>query len=71
MKETLVVNFFGGPGVRKSTFCAELFARLKWENVNCEMALEYAKDIVWEENYKILENQFYVLYKFTLFINKY
>lgn len=57
---TLIVNFFAGPGAGKSTIAAHLFALLKWENINCELVREYAKDIVWEESYKILENQTYV-----------
>jgi len=59
-KETIVVNLLGGPCSGKSTFCASIFAQLKWKEVNCEMALEYAKDHVWEGTEKILENQFYV-----------
>lgn len=58
--KTLVVNIFAGPGAGKSTICAGIFAKLKWLNVNCEMALEYAKDLVWEESFKKLNNQLYV-----------
>jgi len=57
---TLIVNLFAGPGAGKSTIAAHLFALLKWENIECELVREYAKDIVWEESYKILENQTYV-----------
>lgn len=73
MKKTLVVNLFGGPGTGKSTFCAGIFAALKWEDVDCEMALEYAKDLTWESGLsknkkeKIknpkLDNQLYVFGK--------
>ena len=31
--------------------------------VNCEMALEYAKDKVWEQSYRTLDNQIYVFGK--------
>lgn len=57
---TLVVNFYGGPGVGKSTTCAGVFAELKWNGINCEMAREYAKDIVWEGSLSKLENQIHV-----------
>jgi len=72
-KKTLVVNFFAGPGTGKSTFCAGTFAALKWKDIDCEMALEYAKDLTWESSIpkkgkkKIknpkLENQLYVFGK--------
>lgn len=59
----IVVNLFAGPGSGKSTTCAGLFHKLKLAGVNCEMALEYAKDKVWEESYKILDDQIYVFGK--------
>lgn len=71
-KKTLVVNFFAGPGTGKSTFCAGTFAALKWRDVDCEMALEYAKDLTWETSHsegkkKVmnpkLRNQVYVFGK--------
>lgn len=63
MKETLFINLFGGPGTGKSTFCAELFAMLKKRGIDCEMALEYAKDVVWEESFHKLKNQIYIFGK--------
>ena len=56
-KKTTVVNLFAGPGAGKSTFCAGVFASLKWLGVNCEMALEYAKDMVWQQSFDVLNNQ--------------
>lgn len=53
----LVVNFFGGPGSRKSTVAGNVFSELKWLNINCEYAQEYAKDKTWEKSHRILENQ--------------
>lgn len=58
-----VINLFGGPGCGKSTLAALLFAELKMLGFNCEMALEYAKDKVWEESYHTLDNQIYVFGK--------
>lgn len=60
---TIAVNLIGGPGAGKSTVCAEVFAKLKWRGVNCEMALEYAKDKVWEGSLDVLENQVYIFGK--------
>jgi len=62
-KKTTVVNLFAGPGAGKSTFCAGVFASLKWLGVNCEMALEYAKDMVWQQSFDVLNNQLYVFGK--------
>lgn len=59
----LVVNLFGGPGCGKSTTAALLFGKLKQYGINCEMALEYAKDKVWEESLKTLDDQIYVFGK--------
>jgi len=61
--ETLVVNFFAGPGTGKSSMMASVFAALKWDGVNCEMAHEYAKEKVWEESLAILDDQVYVFAK--------
>ncbi len=58
--DTLIVNFLAGPGAGKSTLAAETFARLKWENISCELVTEFAKDIVWGETTKLLDNQIYV-----------
>jgi nicotinamide riboside kinase len=61
--ETVVVNLMGGPGVGKSTICARIFTELKSIGMDCEMALEYAKDVVYEENYQKLDNQIYIFAK--------
>jgi adenylate kinase family enzyme len=71
---SIVVNLFAGPGAGKSTACAQIYSELKWLGVNCEMALEYAKDKVWEESVKLLENQDYIfgkqLHRINRLINK-
>jgi hypothetical protein len=61
--KTLILNLFGGPGSGKSTTAAAIFAKLKLSGVNCEMALEYAKDRVWEGSGHVLDNQLYVFGK--------
>ena len=63
MNETLYINLFGGPGTGKSTLCAFLFAELKCIDINAEMALEYVKDLVYEESTKKIENQIYIFGK--------
>lgn len=57
---TKVLNFFGGPGVGKSTVASGVFHELKKRDISCEYVSEYAKDCVWEELNKLLENQVHV-----------
>lgn len=59
----IVINLFAGPGSGKSTTCAGVFSKLKLAGVNCEMALEYAKDKVWENSLDVLDDQIYVFGK--------
>lgn len=56
----MIINLFAGPGSGKSTTCAGLFSKLKLAGINCEMALEYAKELVWENNLETLDDQIYV-----------
>lgn len=58
--KTIVLNLFGGPGCGKSTMCAGVYSYLKWNDINCEMALEYAKDCVWSDTHSLLKNQTYI-----------
>jgi hypothetical protein len=60
---TLVVNMLAGPGAGKSTVAAGLFAELKLRNINAELVTEYAKDRVWEEAFRTLDNQIYMFAK--------
>jgi len=62
-EKLIVINLMGGPGCGKSTTAAGIFNRLKKMGVDCELSTEYAKDKVWEENYKILSDQIYVFGK--------
>ena len=59
----LVINLFAGPGVGKSTTAAKVFADLKMKGINCEMALEFAKDKVWEESFRTMDDQIYIFGK--------
>lgn len=62
-KTTLVVNLFAGPGAGKSTAAAGIFHDLKIYGISCELAAEYAKDLVWEERQKTFEDQIYLFAK--------
>lgn len=62
-KRTRVINLIGGPGSGKSTTAAGLFYALKTKGYDCEMVLEFAKDKVWEETVKTLDDQIYIFGK--------
>ena len=63
MAKTIVINMMGGPGAGKSTMASLLFAKMKIAGINCEYVTEYAKDMVWENRYNILNDQLYILSK--------
>ena len=62
-KETLVVNILGGPGVGKSTTTAAVFSQLKVMGVDCEIASEYAKELVWEQRNETFKDELYIFAK--------
>ena len=59
-KKTLVVNLLGGPGTGKSSIRAGVFHDLKFKNIDCEEATEYAKDLTWSKSQFTLRNQVHV-----------
>lgn len=62
-KKTIVINLTGGPGSGKSTTMAGVFYNLKKRGYNCEMAPEFAKEMVWEESFKKMDDQAYIFAK--------
>lgn len=60
---TLTVNILAGCGAGKSTMTADVFAKLKWQGIDCEMSLEYAKVKTWENSLDVLSNQIYIFGK--------
>lgn len=59
----IVLNIFGGPGAGKSTSAAGLFHLMKNEGLRVELITEYAKDIVWADRHKELNDQLYITAK--------
>lgn len=59
---TTVVNFIAGPGVGKSVMTSLIFAKLKMMGVNAEIIPEYAKQLMWTEDFELLNNQYHVSY---------
>lgn len=58
---TKVINFFGGPGVGKSTSALRLASDLSGQGILTEYINEYAKDRVWEN--ATFEDELYIYAK--------
>jgi hypothetical protein len=56
-----IINIFGGAGVGKSTFAAELFVNMKKRGISVEMPYEYPKELTWEKNSSALSDQLLIL----------
>lgn len=52
----IVVDFWGGAGIGKSTQAAILFGRLKAGGFNAELVGEYAKDVILQGDYEALQD---------------
>ena len=61
--KTIVVNLIAGPCSGKSTIAAGLFHKLKQQGIESEMSLEFAKDKVYEESFKTMDDQIYIFGK--------
>lgn len=59
---THIVNLIAGPGVGKSVTTSLIFANLKILGLNAEIVPEYAKQLVWTEEFELLNNQYHVSY---------
>jgi hypothetical protein len=57
---SLIINFFGGPGIGKSTQSAQLFTLMKKSHMDVELTFEFPKIVAWEENYSAIKDQFYI-----------
>lgn len=60
MTDSYVVNFIASPGTGKTLMAALTFAALKCQHNTCELVQEFAKELVWKEEYETLNNQWYV-----------
>lgn len=57
---SLIINFFGGPGIGKSTQSAGLFTEMKKHHMDVELTFEFPKIVAWEENFSAIKDQFYI-----------
>lgn len=61
IKNTIIINLFGGSCVGKSTLASDIFAKLKRKDIEVEIAVEHARELIWENQFPTLENQVYIL----------
>ena len=60
----VLINLFAGPNTGKSVLAARLFSDLSILGYKCELALEYARDLVHENRFNVLQHdQAYILAK--------
>jgi hypothetical protein len=55
-----IINFFGGPGIGKSTQAAGLFTEMKKNQMDVELTYEFPKEVAWEGNVSQLKDQFFI-----------
>ena len=57
---TKVINVIGGPGSDKSLFSAAIILYLNLHNKSVEIIPDYAKSLVWQKNFEVLKNQYFI-----------
>jgi hypothetical protein len=57
---TKIINFFGGPGIGKSTQASGLFTEMKKHHMSVEYTYEFPKEVAWEGNISQLSDQFFI-----------
>jgi hypothetical protein len=57
---TQVVNLIGGPGCDKSLITSAIILFLKLHNKTVEVIPDFAKSLVWQQNFQVLKNQYYI-----------
>ena len=53
--KTIVINAFGGPGAGKTTACLDITSMLRKRGFVAEYVPEYAKELVWDKNFEMLD----------------
>jgi hypothetical protein len=57
---TKVINIIGGPGCDKSLFSSAIILYLNLHNKTIETIPDYAKSLVWQQNFEVLKNQYFI-----------
>jgi len=63
MKDTIIVNLIASPSSGKSTMMGDIFSKLKWMDIDCELVTEFAKDLIWEERTETFKDELYIFAK--------
>jgi len=57
---TKIINIIGGPGCDKSLISAAIILYLHLRNKTVETIPDFAKSLVWQRNYEVLKNQYFI-----------
>lgn len=57
---TKVINIIGGPGCDKSLISSAIILYLHLQDKTVETIPDYAKSLVWQQNYEVLKNQYFI-----------
>jgi hypothetical protein len=57
---TQVINIIGGPGCDKSLYSAAIILYLNQHHKTVETIPDYAKSLVWQQNFEVLKNQYFI-----------
>lgn len=57
---TQVINIIGGPGCDKSLFSSAIILNLSLRHKSVETIPDYARSLVWQQNFEVLKNQYFI-----------
>jgi hypothetical protein len=57
---TRVINIIGGPGCDKSLITTAIIVFLKLREKTIEVIPDFAKSLVWQQNFEVLKNQYFI-----------
>jgi hypothetical protein len=57
---TKVINIIGGPGSDKSLYSSAIILHLNMKHKTVETIPDYAKSLVWQQNFEVLKNQYFI-----------
>jgi hypothetical protein len=57
---TKIINIIGGPGCDKSLISSAIILYLHLHNKTVETIPDFAKSLVWQQNFEVLKNQYFI-----------
>lgn len=61
MKQTKIINIFGGPSIGKSSVASGLFYEMKKRHISVDVPYEFPKVLAWDNNTEAVKDQLYVI----------